>query len=144
MQGRALSHTRWKCTEPAPRVAALKVHFHSSHFHGVTLAKKGERWGKAGLASLRRRLFSTSLWIQRSRACKGQQPLLIFTKAATTKASWGKGSVPVESHLHSGYHSTMKLFQTAHRLSSGFHPNSTVPAELCLQRHIKQRHSDDI
>lgn len=61
MQSRAVSHTRWKCTEPAPRVAALKVHFHSSHFHRVTLAKKGEHWGKTGLASLRRRLFSTSL-----------------------------------------------------------------------------------
>lgn len=144
MQSRAVSHTcgsapnllqgwqLWRCIS----IACIYIvsHWQRKESAGERLAWQGWEEGSAPLA----------FQIQRSRACKGQQPLLIFTKVATTKASWGKGSVPVESHLHSGYHSTMKLFQTAHSLSYGFHPNSKVPAELCLQRHIKQICSDDV
>jgi len=91
MQSRAVSHTWWERTKAAPGVAALKVHFHSLHFHSVTLAKKGKHWGKTASARLRRRLSSTSLSDTEVAGLQGSATSLNIHQSSNNKGKLGKG-----------------------------------------------------
>lgn len=87
----AVSHTWGERTKSAPRVAALEEHFHSLHFHRVTLAKDGEHWGKPGLARLGRRLLSTSLSDTEVAGLQGSATPLNIHQSSNNKGKLGKG-----------------------------------------------------